>query len=29
MSLPPEQPKPQADIFAKVDDPRMEEYRLA
>jgi 8-amino-7-oxononanoate synthase len=22
-------PKPQADIFAKVDDPRLEEYRLA
>ncbi len=22
-------PKPQADVFAKVDDPRMEQYRLA
>ncbi len=29
MSPPAPAPKPQADIFAKVDDPRLEEYRLA
>src|ERR1700691_3487014 len=29
MSSAPSAPKPQADIFAKVEDPRLEEYRLA
>ncbi len=29
MSSPFEPPKPEADVFAKVDDPRLDEYRLA